>query len=166
MVRPLLTFFAILPAFAIAQDKPTSSELVENAKAMARLEGQIQRSVEEYNKRPRRVEVRRGVPGEVIEDYVQSIRQKLERVGTQNYPVEAIGKIYGTAAIRFEIYADGSFRNAVVVQSSGYELLDTAAKQTIFMASPGSPFSSAINELADVLVVTEKFNFTKASSQR
>jgi len=166
MVKVLLTFFVILPAFAIAQDKLTPSEMAENARAMARLEGEIQRSVEEHNKRPWRVEARRGMPGEVIEDYIQSIRQKLERVGTQNYPVEAVEKIYGTATIRYEIHSDGSLRNAVVVQSSGYELLDIAAKKTIDLASPGSPFPSAIRERADILVVTEKFNFTKSSSQQ
>ena len=64
----------------------SGSDLAESARAMARLEGEISKSVDEYNKRPRKKYLGARAEEYRFAQYIEDWRQKIERVGTLNYP--------------------------------------------------------------------------------
>ena len=60
--------------------------------AIARLEGQIARQMEEYNQRPRKKFLGARVEEFRFAQYVEDWRQKVERIGNLNYPDAAKGR--------------------------------------------------------------------------
>ena len=63
---------------------------------MQRLQAQIEKQIEDYNKRPRRMTFGINAQGVAYARYVEQWRAKIEKLGTQFYPDEARGRVYGT----------------------------------------------------------------------
>ena len=113
---------------------------------MARLEGEIARNVDDYNKRPRKKFIGARVEEYRFAQYVEDWRQKVERIGTLNYPEAAKGKLYGSAgADRDRSSSDGSLDRVDINRSSGHKVLDDAARRIVQMAAPYSAFPDAIS---------------------
>jgi TonB family protein len=111
-----------------------------SARAMARLEGEISKTADEYNKRPRKKFVGARTEEYALAAYLDAWKQKIERIGTLNYPEEARGKLYGAVVIFVELSAeDGSLYNAEISKSSGHKVLDQAALRILRMAAPFGP---------------------------
>jgi protein TonB len=142
---------------------PTVSglDLADSARAMARLEGEISKSTEEYNKRPRKKFIGARTEEYRFARYIEDWRQKIERIGTLNYPAEARGKLYGSLVLTVIINADGSVTRVDINRSSGYKTLDEAARRIVQMAAPYSPFPPDIRRDTDVLEITRTWNFTQ-----
>ncbi len=77
-------------------------DLATRALEMARLEGEIDRQTDEYNKRPRVKNMGTRAEGVSYAQYSEDWRIKVERVGTLNYPEAAKGKLYGASSCRSE----------------------------------------------------------------
>src|SRR5213592_720878 len=73
----------------------SGADLAESALIVARMEAQIARQIEEYNKRPRKTFVGARAAEVRYALYVEDWRQKIERIGNLNYPESARGRIYG-----------------------------------------------------------------------
>ena len=152
-----------------ANDQPTPTpaqaqsgqDLAESARAMARLEGEINKSVDEYNKRPRKKNI--GVRAEEYRfaQYIEDWRQKIERVGTLNYPEAARGKLYGSLILTVTITADGQVQSVTINKSSGHKVLDDAARRIVQLAAPYSAFPPDIRRDTDVLEITRAWYFTQ-----
>ncbi len=74
---------------AEAKSRVSGAELAESALLIARMEAQIARQIEEYNKRPRRTFVGARAAEVRYALYVEDWRQKIERIGNLNYPETA-----------------------------------------------------------------------------
>ncbi|MFZ2971678.1 energy transducer TonB [Ferribacterium limneticum] len=112
-------------------------DLAESARAMARLEGEISKSADEYSKRPRKKFVGARTEEYGLAAYLDGWKQKIERIGTLNYPPEARGKLYGAVVIFVELRAeDGSLYSAEISRSSGHKILDQAALRILRMSAP------------------------------
>lgn len=135
-------------------------DLSETARAMARLEGEISLSIEEYAKRPRRKFLGASTKESHYAQYVESWRQKVERVGTLNYPPEARGKLYGSLLLTVAIRSDGTVERVQIVRSSGYKILDKAALRIVQLAAPFPAFPKNIKKETDVLEITRSWSFT------
>lgn len=150
-----------------ASEQPTPApnlsglDLAESARAMARLEGEISKSIDEYNKRPRKKFIGARAEEYRFAQYIEDWRQKIERIGTLNYPDAARGKLYGTLVLTVIINADGSVQRIDINRSSGHKLLDDAARRIVQMASPYSPFPPDIRRDTDVLEITRTWYFTQ-----
>jgi periplasmic protein TonB len=150
-----------------AAEQPTPSpnvsglDLAESARAMARLEGEISKSVDEYNKRPRKKFVGARTEEYRFAQYIEDWRQKVERLGTLNYPEAARGKLYGSLVLTVSLNHDGSLNRVDINRSSGYKVLDEAAKRIVQMASPFSPFPPEIRRDTDILEITRTWYFTQ-----
>lgn len=151
-----------------ASEQPTPTpeisglDLAESARAMARLEGEINKSVEEYNKRPRKKFVTTRTEEYALAPYFDAWKQKVERIGTLNYPPEARGKLYGAVTIYVELRAeDGSIYNAEISRSSGHKLLDQAAMRILRMSAPFGQISREALGGATVLSFTRTWNFVQ-----
>jgi len=137
----------------------SGQDLAARALAMARLEAQIARQVDEYNKRPRKQFVGARAAEVRFAQYVEDWRQKIERVGNANYPSAARGRIYGSLRLTVAIRADGTVDSIEVDRPSGHEVLDRAAERIVRMAAPYAVFPSDIRRDTDILVITRTWIF-------
>jgi protein TonB len=149
------------PASAAEAPQPQVSgqELATSAIAIARMEAQISRQTEEYNKRPRKKNIGARAEEYRFAQYVEDWRLKVERIGNLNYPDGARGRVYGSLVLTVSIKADGSLDKIEVDRSSGYQILDRAAERIVKMASPYAGFPANIKRDTDILVITRTWTF-------
>jgi protein TonB len=140
--------------------KPLSgADLVNSALALARLEAQIARQVEEYNKRPRKAFVGARAAESRFAQYVEDWRLKIERIGNLNYPDNARGRIYGSLRLTVSIKPDGSVEDVQIDRPADYKVLNDAALKIIRLSAPFAPFPAEIRKDTDLLVITRTWTF-------
>lgn len=142
-----------------AQTKATGRDLATSALAIARMEAQLSRSIDEYNKRPRKQFVGARASEYRFAQYVEDWRQKIERIGNLNYPEGARGRVYGSLRLSISINADGSLAAFEMERSSGHDVLDRAARRIVQMAAPFARFPDNIRRDTDILVITRTWHF-------
>ena len=151
-----------------AQPEPTPGisgrDLAQSALAMARLEGEIAKNVDEYNQRPRKRNIGTRADEYRFAQYVEDWRLKVERIGTLNYPEAAKGKLYGTLMLTVTIRSDGAVDKVEINRSSGHKILDDAARRIVQMAGPYAPFPPDIRRDTDILEITRSWFFTNNDS--
>ena len=145
-----------------AQSEPRRSgaDLARRALALARMEAQIARNIDEYNKRPRKQFIGARAAEYRFAQYVEDWRQKIERIGNLNYPEGARGRIYGSLRLAVSINSDGSLAGVDLERSSGHGILDSAAERIVQMAAPFSRFPADIRRDTDILVITRTWHFS------
>lgn len=141
------------------QTRVSGQELAANALAIARMEAQISRQIEEYNQRPRKKFIGSRAQEFRFAQYVEDWRIKVERIGNLNYPDSARGKVYGSLVLTVSIKSDGSLDAVEVRRSSGHQILDRAAERIVNMASPYADFPANIKRDTDILVITRTWTF-------
>jgi protein TonB len=143
------------------QPKPRISgrDLADLSLAAMQLQAQIDRRIEEYQKRPRKKFIGARATEYRFAQYEEDWRQKIERIGTLNYPSEARGKLYGDLRLTVTIRPDGSVQSVDLDRSSGLKVLDAAAFKIVRMASPFAPFPPDIRKDTDLLVITRTWFF-------
>lgn len=166
--RKMLTQAASLARAAVSEtrsDQPlpapvSGQDLADAARAMARLEGEIAKSVDEYNKRPQKKFVGARTQEYALAPYFDAWKQKVERIGTLNYPEAARGKLYGQVILFVELRVeDGSLYNAEISRSSGHPVLDQAALRILRMAAPFGPIPREAMGGATVLSFAREWKF-------
>jgi protein TonB len=135
-------------------------DLANSALAMARLEGEIAKNTEDYNKRPRKRFIGTRAEEFRFARYIEDWRIKVERVGTLNYPEAAKGKLYGTLLLSVTLKSNGEVARVEIDRSSGHKILDDAARRIVAMAGPYAAFPPDIQRDTDLLVITRSWNFT------
>ena len=149
-----------LPPTPNTPPTPNGLDLANTALNLARLEGQIARNIEEYNKRPRKKFIGARVEEYRFAQYVEDWRQKVERVGNLNYPEAAKGRHYGSLVLTVVIKSDGSLERVDINRPSGQPILDNAARRIVEMAAPYSPFPANVRQDTDILEITRTWSFT------
>jgi protein TonB len=146
----------------VEPEKPAVSgqDLVDSAAAIARLEAQIDRSLNEYAKRPRKQFIGARTREYRFAQYVEDWRLKIERIGTLNYPEAARGKFYGSLLLSVSIRADGTIERVEVQRSSGLKILDEAALNIVKLAAPFAPFPPDIRADTDIMEIVRTWTFT------
>lgn len=142
---------------------PTAADLLQRSAEIARLEAQISRDWESYQKRPRRRFVGARTQEFRFARYVEDWRLKVERVGELNYPQAARDqRVYGSLVVTVSIKADGALEKVEINRSSGHKILDDAAVRIVKLAAPFAPFPADINKDTDILSITRTWTFTRA----
>lgn len=142
-------------------DKAEGEDLVARSLEMARLEAQISKSMDSYEKLPKRKFIGARTQEYRYARYVEDWRSKVERVGNMNYPQQARDqKIYGKLTLTVSIRADGSLESVEINRSSGQRILDAAAMRIVKLAAPYGIFPPDISKEADVLSITRTWTFT------
>ena len=139
--------------------QPKGRDLADLALAAMRLQAQIDRQIEEYQKRPRKKFIGANAAEYRFAQYEEDWRVKIERVGTLNYPAEARGKVYGNLRLTVAIRADGNVESIELDRSSGLTVLDAAAFKIVRMATPFAAFPPDIRRDTDLLVITRTWFF-------
>ncbi|MFN3987056.1 MAG: energy transducer TonB [Rhodocyclaceae bacterium] len=146
--------------------RPSGLDLMDSIAVAAQIEAQIDRSLNEYAKRPRRQFVGARTREYRFARYVDDWRLKVERVGTLNYPEAARGRLYGSLLLTVEIRSDGTLERVEVERSSGQKALDDAAIQIVKLSAPFAAFPPDIRVDTDNLVITRTLTFTNADRLR
>src|SRR5215471_12346495 len=139
----------------------SGADLADSALIIARMEAQIARQIDEYNKRPRKAFVGARAAEVRYALYVEDWRQKIERIGNLNYPDGARGRIYGSLVLTVSINSDGTLAAMNLERSSGYKILDAAAEQIVRLAAPYAKFPPDIRKDTDILVITRTWRFAR-----
>ncbi|HEX6296448.1 MAG TPA: TonB family protein [Burkholderiales bacterium] len=139
--------------------QPSGRDLADTSLAMMRLEAEIERRIQEYQKRPRKKFIGANAAEYRFAQYEEDWRQKVERLGTLNYPPEARGKLYGNLRLTVTIRPDGHVESIELDRSSGLKVLDAAAFKIVRMASPYAAFPPNIRRDTDLLVITRTWFF-------
>lgn len=173
--QQLLTQVKKAPSVATVQQQveqpapvPAASglDLLDSAAAIARIEAQIDRNLEEYAKRPRKKFIGARAREYRFAQYVEDWRLKIERIGTLNYPEAARGKLYGSLLLSVSIRSDGSVASVEVTRSSGHKVLDDAAKRIVNMSAPYAPFPPDISKDTDIIEIVRTWTFTNTDQVR
>jgi periplasmic protein TonB len=100
----------------------------------------------------------------LVAPYLVSWRNKIERLGTMNFP-QAAWRAPGTRNPDVEviILADGTLESATVINSSGSSKLDQAAVDILKLASPFDPFPKELAERYRLLRFTYGWEFAGGS---
>ncbi|WP_156480711.1 energy transducer TonB [Thauera humireducens] len=141
-------------------------DLLDSAAAVARLEAEIDRKLDDLAKRPRKQFIGAKAKEYRFAQYVEDWRLKVERVGTLNYPDAARGRLYGSLLLSVTIRADGNVDKVEVHRSSGHKVLDEAAMRIVKLAAPYAPFPPDIRRDTDIIEITRTWSFTNTDQVR
>jgi protein TonB len=146
-----------------APSLPNGADLMQRSLEIARLEAQINKDWDEYQKRPRRTFVGARTQEFRFARYIEDWRLKIERVGELNYPQAARDqKLYGTLVVTVSIKSDGTLDKIEINRSSGHRVLDEAARRIVRLAAPFSRFPADITKDTDILSITRTWMFTRS----
>ena len=139
-----------------------AADLVAQSLDAVRLEAQISKDWDSYQKRPKRKFIGARVSEYRFAAYVESWRQKVEKVGTLNYPEEAKAqKLYGSLRMTVNIKSDGTIESIELNKSSGYKVLDESAKRIVELAAPYAEFPTDVRKDTDIISITRTWTFTR-----
>jgi protein TonB len=134
----------------------------------ARLNAEISRTWQEYQKRPRHKFLSARTQEYKYALFMDAWRAKVESVGNFNYPSEAKRRhLTGNLLLDVALNADGSINEIAIRRSSGQKILDDAAIRIVELAAPFAPFPPEIRSELDILHITRtwKFNESGLSSE-
>lgn len=147
---------------AEAPQRIDAADMVARSMEAARLEAIISKSFDDYQKRPKRKFLGGRTSEYRFASYIESWRQKVERVGNLNYPEAAkANKLYGQLKLTVSILADGSVEKIELNRSSGHQVLDDAARRIVQLAAPYAPFPDDIRKDTDIIEITRTWTFTR-----
>ncbi|MCK5725383.1 MAG: energy transducer TonB [Thiotrichaceae bacterium] len=145
------------------QEEPTkvSEETTDKTYEEAQLSSELATDEANYSKMPKTRFLNSSNAKSAIEAaYIDSWAKKIERIGTTNFPKEAIrlGKS-GKLIVNAILGKDGRVVSSEVQTSSGSRVLDNAALRIIKIASPYDALPLAVKQKFDRLQITRTFIF-------
>lgn len=167
--RPARQTVATAPVGPPPAEPANAAQDLEAARQLARREAEIAKRIEDYNKRPRKTHISPRTREVGYALYFDAVRQKIEKVGTLNFPRENGDKLYGELVLSISVFQDGSLYQAdgeggiVIERSSGNPALDAAAARIVHRAAPFGAFARNMRsaDKNDVWIMTTSFKFTR-----
>ena len=147
----------------LAADAPVVADSPHERTEIARLEAQIAKEWEAYQELPKRKFIGARTQGAVEAQYLDAWRQRIERVGTANFPEEARRQgLFGSVMVTVAVRADGTVEKIEIDRSSGSRVLDAAVERIVALAGPFKPFPDPLRRDADILHITRVWSFTRS----
>lgn len=150
-----------------APPQPRGTDALDSAQAIARMEAEIAKNIEDYNKRPKKTQITASTREVGYAMYYKSLQDRIEKIGTLNFPQHNGKKLYGELVLYIPIYQDGTLYQQEggprVERSSGNPALDQAALKIVARAAPFGRFPANMRSSGkdDVWEVITRFNFTR-----
>src|SRR5574340_402488 len=146
-----------------SSDARRGEDLVQKSLEIARLEAQINKNFDAYQKMPRRKYIGARTQEYRFAQYIEDWRIKVERIGNLNYPEQARRqKLFGRLQLSVSILKDGGVESVEVNKSSGNRILDAAAVRIVKLAAPYAPLPANITTDTDILTITRTWTFTSS----
>ncbi len=144
-----------------AQDQPAARDEEERRRQLLDQLAQIEKRINDENARPRRRYVSPSAREGVHAIYYDTLRSRIEDIGTRNFPEDKGVKLYGELSMLLEIDSLGRVVEAEIIQTSGNRLLDRKAQSIVRGASPYGHFTPQMRAQFDRLVFVSRFRFTR-----
>jgi periplasmic protein TonB len=140
---------------------PQERDNEERRRQLLRLLAEIEKRISEENARPKKRYISPATREEAYAMYYDALRRKIEERGTRDFPQAGGKKLYGELTMNVTVDSQGRVVDAQVMRPSKSKLLDRRAVAIVHGAAPFGPFSSAMRQQADQIVVTSRFRFTR-----
>ena len=146
---------------------PAAPDDNENSRALARAEAEINRQIEDYNKRPRKTQITPSTREVGYAMYYSQLQKRIENIGTLNFPQQNGKKLYGELVIYIPVFQDGTIYEKEggprVERPSGNPALDEAALRIVRRAAPFGRFPENMRSTGkdDVWEIITRFKFTR-----
>ena len=121
--------------------------------------------VQQYNQRPRKLFDAPSAQQARFAEYINQWRQRVEKIGTQQYPTGTDGKAYGSVQASLTIRSDGVLTDINIDRPSDKALLNQAVRRIAQLASPFAPFPSEMAKQVDQIVLTRTWHFVDGTLQ-
>lgn len=99
----------------------------------------------------------------VIAGYLDRWKRKIESIGVEYFPVQALAGDAGSPTLEVTIDASGQLHEVVIRRSSGSRVLDQAALDILRRAAPFDPFPEAVRVDYDQLRFAYKWEFSRSA---
>jgi len=138
------------------------ADMTAAALEIDKLEAQIAKQHEAYQKRPKRKELGARAQEYKFALYEEQIRQKVEKFGSLNYPEAMRDKnAFGKVLFSLDIKQDGSIEKVTIKRSSGNKIFDDAAVNILKLAAPYPEFPPDIRKDFDIIGINRTMIFTR-----
>jgi protein TonB len=138
----------------------------ERRRQLLALLAQIEKRIQDENARPRRRFVSPAAREGVHAIYYDTLRRRIEDIGTRNFPEAQGQKLYGELTMLVAVDVDGRVAQAEVIESSRNRTLDRRAISIVKAAAPYGPFTAPMRAQFDQLVFVSRFRFTRDEGLR
>ncbi|WP_050478995.1 TonB C-terminal domain-containing protein [Herbaspirillum rhizosphaerae] len=141
-------------------------DLLDTAKAVARMEAEVAKNIEDYNKRPKKTQITARTREAGYALYYKAMQEKIERLGTLNFPQRDGKKLYGELVIYIPVFQDGTIYEkeggARIERGSGNAALDSAALAIVRRSAPFGRFPDNMRTTSkdDIWEIITRFRFT------
>lgn len=149
------------PDPSLPANDPVQAEREEKRRQLIKILAEIERRINEENARPKKRYISPATREEIYAVYYDSLRRKIEDMGTSNFPEQAGKKLYGELTMIVTVNFDGRILATEVVETSGNLTLDRRAQTIVKGTGPFARFTDAMRLKADQIVVVSRFKFTR-----
>lgn len=139
---------------------PGDEDLNRDAQVLNARIAALKARIDAYNSQPRQQFVGPAAQRAAYAQYVEAWRQKIEQIGTEHYPRQARGRIYGSLQLTVYINRDGTLRHVEINQPSSQPVLNLAARRIVQLAAPFAPLPPDVAAQTDILAITRTWHFT------
>ena len=137
-----------------------AAELIRRSHDIASMDVELGQSLQAYARLPRRKFISASTREHSYAAYMEAWRRKVERIGNLNFPEQARAQgLSGSLVLEVALLPDGRVASVEILRSSGYPVLDEAAKRIVYLAAPYAPFPESIRKETDVLHITRTWKF-------
>jgi periplasmic protein TonB len=152
-----------------SQQAVDGTDDTDSTRELLRREAEVAKRIEDENKRPKKTFISPSTREVGYAMYFDNVRQRIEKIGTLNFPQKNGKPLYGKLTVSIAIFQDGKIYKTAhddgitVDRSSGNPALDEAAKRIIRRAAPFGEFAKNMRsaDKDDVWVMTTLFDFTR-----
>lgn len=147
--------------------QPDGTDQRDSSRIIARTVAEISKDIEDYNKRPKKTQITPSTRAVPYAMYYNSLREKIQKLGTLNFPHNGGKQLYGELLIYLPVYQDGTIYKKEggmrVEYSSGVAGLDRAALRIVERSAPFSRFPENMRsrDKDDVWEIILRLKFTR-----
>lgn len=132
----------------------------EVERAIARLQAQLDDEISDGARRPRRLTYGVNAVGVNYARYVDDWARRVERIGTEQYPDEARGRLYDAMLVGVEIDRSGNVVDLVLHNPSRHEVLNRAVRRVVLSGAPYPRFTPEMARDGETLRIVRIWHFT------
>ncbi|MFM9880052.1 MAG: energy transducer TonB [Burkholderiaceae bacterium] len=144
-----------------ASDNPEAQAREDKRRQLIKLLAEIERRINEENARPKKRYISPATKAGVHAIYYAAVKEKIEELGTRNFPVVAGRKLYGELTMLISLDRQGRVVSTEIVESSGSKALDRLAQAIVRAGEPYGNFTSAMRREFQIMVMASRFKFTR-----
>ena len=133
----------------------------EKRRQLVKLLAALAQRLNEENSRPQKRYISPATQEKVYAAYYDTLRNKVEDKGTENFPEQGGKKLYGELTMILTVNHDGRVLGTEIVQGSGNATLDRRAEAITSAAGPFDAFSREMRREYDQIAMVARFKFTR-----